>query len=117
MTGRIMKQDTIKIMFDPKLGSCAKDGIDPDIFCPEGSREDVRRMTAEAKRVCSGCPMVEVCLTQAIHNKEWGIWGGSTMAERDLMRRSRKQITLHLDLLMQGKYRVSDKDENTIPFN
>lgn len=53
----------------------------------------------------------------ALDNREWGIWGGTTMKERQGMRRSRKQIDLHLQLLKEGKYRVSSEDENTIIFD
>lgn len=116
MAGR---QDTfgVPLRFDPKLGSCAKAGVDPDIFFPQGTSREVASKTAQAKAMCSQCPMIEACLLSAMDNAEWGIWGGSTMKERQTMRRSRKQIDLHLRLLMEGKYRVSSEDENTIIYD
>lgn len=107
----------VPLRFDPLDGNCAKSTVDPDIFFPEGKRDEVASKTARAKALCSACPVAEACLMSALDGKEWGIWGGATESERQTMKRNRKQIPIHLQLLKEGKYRVSGKDENSIPFN
>ena len=42
-----------------------------------------------AKAVCRRCPVIEPCLEQALINDEFGIWGGTTVYERDVIRRRR----------------------------
>jgi hypothetical protein len=47
-------------------------------------------LTAEnllAKKICKQCVVVEDCLTYALHYKVIGIWGGTTMNERDRLRK------------------------------
>ena len=40
----------------------------------------------EAKSKCAGCPVFEVCLRQAIKNREqYGVWATTTMKERAKM--------------------------------
>lgn len=52
----------------------------PEVFFPT-PREASK--TAEAKALCSGCPVREKCLTWALENREpHGIWGGLTERER-----------------------------------
>ncbi|MGH8867099.1 MAG: WhiB family transcriptional regulator [Actinomycetes bacterium] len=47
----------------------------------------VRRLEAQAKRVCAGCPFRRPCLAYALTHSEAGIWGGTTEKERDELRR------------------------------
>ncbi|MFD2400347.1 WhiB family transcriptional regulator [Prauserella oleivorans] len=52
-------------------------------FPLEGSAEE-----AVAKRVCSGCPVREACLDDALAaGIDFGVWGGLTGAERRQLRR------------------------------
>lgn len=39
-----------------------------------------------AKRACSMCPMIQECLTWALHRERYGIWAGTTERERIAMR-------------------------------
>lgn len=50
---------------------------DPELFF-EGNPESV----ATAKSYCGICPIALQCLTYAMKNEEYGIWGGSTLGER-----------------------------------
>lgn len=59
----------------------------PEAFFPEGSEARVRRLTAEAKAICSGCPVTSECLTVALRRKEpIGVWGGLDAEERRVLR-------------------------------
>ena len=56
---------------------------DPELFFPTGSEGGWKMVIAEAKRICSGCPVVNDCLRFAINeNIQDGIFGGLTEEER-----------------------------------
>lgn len=62
-------------------------GKDPRLFFPD---QDVRyhALVAEsAKQVCATCPVEDDCLAFALASDEHGIWGGTTDAEREVLRR------------------------------
>lgn len=59
----------------------------PELFFPEKGETS---KTATAMRMCMGCPVRPDCLDDAIARREkHGIWGGTTPAERERLRRSR----------------------------
>lgn len=50
--------------------------------------EDHSRRTAQAVEICKECPVADLCLQWALDTGEgWGVWGGKTAKERDLIRR------------------------------
>jgi WhiB family transcriptional regulator, redox-sensing transcriptional regulator len=58
---------------------------DPKLFFPEKG-ESAR----EAKEICKGCVVKDVCLDFAIRNEEkFGIWGGKSERERRSIQRNR----------------------------
>lgn len=57
---------------------------DPDIFF------DSQRY-GDAKKVCAGCPVREVCLEHAIENEPFGVWGGKTPEGRRRIKKERTQ--------------------------
>lgn len=65
----------------------------PELFFPAG--EDYTAPTAAtslstARAVCSSCPVARECLTWAVESgEEFGIWSGTTPAERRVIRRDR----------------------------
>jgi WhiB family redox-sensing transcriptional regulator len=60
-------------------------GLDQNLFYPERG-EDVR----VARAVCATCPVIGECLEHALTWPETlGIWGGTTVRERRVMRRGR----------------------------
>lgn len=66
-------------------GACV--GRDPTAWFPPGrpasNREGRERQTAEARRLCAGCPVTAECLEYAIRaGCEFGVWGGRTEVER-----------------------------------
>ena len=61
--------------------------VTPDIFFPEIGTN----FTLDAKRICAGCAVVDVCLEYALeHEIVWGIWGGTNPQDRKRIRRSRR---------------------------
>lgn len=74
-------------------GSCIGDP-DPDLWFPKDGHSSTRNREreAEARKICSTCPVRSECLTYAIENRETGIWGGTDEAERRLiLRRMRRK--------------------------
>ncbi|MFT3852252.1 MAG: WhiB family transcriptional regulator [Ilumatobacteraceae bacterium] len=66
-----------------RLASCRS--LDPELFFPETANDE-----DAAKAVCATCPVRSVCLEHALTASEpYGIWGGLTLRERRLLRRSR----------------------------
>jgi|TARA_R110000803_G_scaffold96343_4_gene164508 WhiB family redox-sensing transcriptional regulator len=62
----------------------------PDIFFPEDyayNSNDRDNAVKLAKLYCMKCPLQQMCLDYAVTAKEeFGIWGGSTAAERNSLR-------------------------------
>jgi WhiB family redox-sensing transcriptional regulator len=56
-------------------------------FHPEGERGPARSdREARAKQVCATCPVVAECRVHALAVQEpYGVWGGLSEAERDLI--------------------------------
>ena len=58
---------------------CAQ--TDPDAFFPEKGGS-----TREAKKICLGCEVRHECLEYALaHDERFGIWGGLSETERELL--------------------------------
>ncbi len=66
---------------------------DPDLFFAEargGSHNAERR----AVRICGGCPFRQPCLAFALkHDERFGVWGGSTEADRERFARKRRGLS------------------------
>lgn len=57
---------------------------DPEAFYPEKGGS-----TAEAKKICRGCPVKDQCLQWALdHDERFGVWGGLSDRERRRLKRS-----------------------------
>ena len=66
-------------------GACAQ--ADPDLFFPISSAGRALGQIAKAKAVCAVCPVRQPCLEFALeHDLGYGIWGGTTPAERQARR-------------------------------
>lgn len=67
----------------PPTGLCAASG--PDRFFDLADTKEANR----ARVVCAGCPNLWPCLARAVRdNEEFGVWGGSSRAERVRLRRA-----------------------------
>ncbi|MBV8162507.1 MAG: WhiB family transcriptional regulator [Acidimicrobiia bacterium] len=60
----------------------------PDLFFPAGTTGAAADEIAAAKVVCAQCPVQSQCLRFAMATGQaYGIWGGTTEAERVILRR------------------------------
>jgi WhiB family redox-sensing transcriptional regulator len=71
--------------------ACREPGVDAELFFPVSESGPALREIAAAKAICSRCPVVGACRDWALRSGEIaGIWGGTTPAERRLLRRGRR---------------------------
>jgi WhiB family redox-sensing transcriptional regulator len=67
-------------------GACLR--ADPDLFFPISSAGRAIIQIAQAKAICARCPVRRQCLEFArAHEPVYGIWGGTTLEERERVRR------------------------------
>lgn len=69
-------------------------GMDSGLFFhPEGERGPARSgRDARAKQICAGCPVLVQCRAHVLAVQEpYGVWGGLSESERDLIVRSRQR--------------------------
>lgn len=67
-------------------GLCTQ--VDPDLFFPDDERgAKFEAQAVAAKRICAGCPVRERCLDYALRALSHGVAGGTTPAERVVLRR------------------------------
>lgn len=76
--------------FTPDQPPEFEDGLcrehDPDMFFPNKGEAN-----KGARQVCGRCDIRELCLEWALeHNQRWGIWGGTTEAQRRRIKRERR---------------------------
>jgi len=57
--------------------------VGTDLFFPEVGHEE---QYADAKAVCAICPVKDPCLQAALDGNEYGVWGGTSEAERRQIR-------------------------------
>lgn len=59
-------------------------GMNTNIFFTDGS--------VYAKIICSGCPVKDACLQEALDTDSRGVWGGTTEHERNGMKRRQRGV-------------------------
>jgi WhiB family transcriptional regulator, redox-sensing transcriptional regulator len=65
--------------------------LDPELFFPVGEGAGAAVQLAEAKAVCAGCRVRSECLEWALSTRQtFGVWGGTSEAERRALRRERQ---------------------------
>jgi hypothetical protein len=71
--------------------ACHAEDVDPELFVTEGDRGRKREQRiAKAKAVCFRCKWRQECGLWAYRTHQTGIYGATTTAERDEMRRPRR---------------------------
>lgn len=79
---------------------CVEYEINPDYFFPtakggrpkKGADNNTHMVQAEVAKFCNGtddgivCGYKQQCFEMGFHNEEPGVWGGTTEAERDVLR-------------------------------
>ncbi|ROQ69206.1 transcription factor WhiB [Streptomyces sp. 840.1] len=65
---------------------------DPEIFFAVGEYPAAQQQTADAKRICHACPVMDQCLSWALETRQdSGVWGG--LDERERRRIHRRKTT------------------------
>lgn len=74
-----------------RLAACRTE--DPELFFPVGTGAPALAQAEEAKRVCQGCPVRQVCLAWAMDDSRQvtGVWGGLREDERQSLRRRQRR--------------------------
>lgn len=78
---------------------------DPSLFFAPNHREAEQEQTervARARAVCAGCPWARGCLAYALHWAVEGVWGGTTLAEREQLRQRTGQVPKSLSSTPDG---------------
>jgi WhiB family redox-sensing transcriptional regulator len=71
-------------------GACLH--ADPDLFFPISLTERAAEQIAAAKAICARCPVRRECLEYAeAHDPMYGIWGGTTVTDRQRTRRRQQR--------------------------
>jgi WhiB family redox-sensing transcriptional regulator len=94
MTSRPDNRDLLipEFIFDD-TPSCST--VDPELFFPQETEISPNKIVskytnlAEARRICSSCPVALQCLEFALRNAETGVWGGTTESQRESLRKRR----------------------------
>ncbi len=74
---------------DGRRDDAACRDYDPDLFFPEGTAGPALAQAERAKLVCQACPVRVKCLGFALRQGlDFGIWGGTNVAERRAIRRA-----------------------------
>jgi WhiB family transcriptional regulator, redox-sensing transcriptional regulator len=62
---------------------------DPELFFPVGTAGPAIDQIGQAKLICQTCAVRKACLGWALRNQiAFGIWGGTTEEDRQLLRRA-----------------------------
>jgi WhiB family transcriptional regulator, redox-sensing transcriptional regulator len=65
---------------------------DPDLFFPISTKGPAEKQIAQAKVICAGCRVRRECLEFAMtHDLTYGIWGGTTVEDRQRERRRKRR--------------------------
>jgi WhiB family transcriptional regulator, redox-sensing transcriptional regulator len=71
-------------------GACLS--ADPDLFFPISAKGPAEKQVARAKRICAACRVRRECLEFAMtHDLTYGIWGGTTVEDRQRERRRQRR--------------------------
>lgn len=69
---------------------------DPELFFPIGIDARATMQLNEAKAVCSGCPVMDQCLSWALESgQDSGVLGGLSEAERRALKRRSADQEVH----------------------
>ncbi len=72
------------------MDQAACEGVDGDVFFPDGYGDDKTRL---AKEICATCPVIRECRVWAItHHETEGIWGGLTPGQRKARKPVKREV-------------------------
>jgi WhiB family redox-sensing transcriptional regulator len=70
---------------DLSQGSCV--GVDTELFFPEHSINQHSDQMKKVKQLCDECPVLQACLTYALHVDVDGLWAGTGINQRKSLRK------------------------------
>jgi WhiB family redox-sensing transcriptional regulator len=80
--------------------ACSNSRLNPDDWYPVGVPVvAAKREAAAAIAVCAACPVRAACLEWALRNwgiGQFGVWGGTVPAEREILRAGRVSQPAHV---------------------
>ena len=81
----------------PDLSDASCKGINTELFFPDANLNQFSPEMKTIKAMCAQCPVRKACLTYALHVEVDGIWAGTGVNQRRLLRRDLKikAIKLH----------------------
>ena len=91
-----------------KNAACAE--TETDLFFSDEPAE-----IQKALAICERCPVRAKCLADALEREEYGIWGGTTEAERDQMLASDRSLVLpKLDAVSDELRKIMTGDVSSV---
>jgi WhiB family redox-sensing transcriptional regulator len=72
-------------------------GIDTELFFPDSGVNQFSDQMKTIRKMCAECPVVNACLTYALHVEVDGVWAGTGVNQRRLLRRDLgiKAVQIH----------------------
>lgn len=70
-------------------GVCRRPDVDPNWWYPADESKGIKQ--ARARALCGVCPVRVHCRERAMEMREEGIWGGTSTAERQKLRKNRSR--------------------------
>jgi WhiB family redox-sensing transcriptional regulator len=81
--GKVFKLEYPEQAF--KQAACI--GVDTEIFFPDKDRFEIAELN-QFRKMCAGCPVLEICKEWAVVNERYGVWGGTVPVERKAIRKA-----------------------------
>jgi WhiB family redox-sensing transcriptional regulator len=96
MTINLAKKGQLKTMLTdqafPDFGiDAACFGQDTELFYSDDTKD-----ISAAKAICGACPVIKECATWAVQHEEFGVFGGLSAKERNLMRGGQPAVDTQL---------------------
>lgn len=104
----------IQLPFDRDRGKCY-DHPDPDMWFPE--KDEGPKRVQEAVAICNGqkdgvpCPVLDQCAEWGIRRERFGVWGGLTERQRNMIREARRR---RLQRQNKRVVRVGEEDKAAV---
>lgn len=95
MTGYLNRFNTP----DLPNAKCNDINIDPELFYADDTQIPDKDVVEQAREVCLDCVERVACLMWALHNEDFGLWGGFTANERRYFKRRKLHKLKHLKKL------------------
>jgi WhiB family redox-sensing transcriptional regulator len=76
----------------PDLSDAACKEVGTEFYYPESKGAGNTTEDRIARKICAGCPVLDLCREWGLHHERHGVWGGLSESDRRIERRKRKII-------------------------